>query len=155
MLSMMTPIQLEPLLARMSSIQASSIGSRIGTATMVAGTPIRLAPALLALLVLLQPCRPAGAAEDCSDLARIPDCPPPPSPCLGSPCPPQDCSTCTAAFDDDGDCALDEEILNGVDDDQDGLIDEDISCLDTCDPLNYACPVTQIAAGDLQVPAQP
>ena len=119
----------------------------------MAKTPMRRAPALLVLLVLLCRCLPAGAAEDCSDLARIPDCPPPPGPCLGSPCPPQDCSTCTAAFDDDGDCALDEEILNGVDDDQDGLVDEDISCLNTCDPMNYACPTTQVAAGDLQIPS--
>jgi hypothetical protein len=107
--------------------------------------------ALLACLALLA-LPPARAAEDCSDLARIPDCPPSRTDCGGAGCPPQDCSTCTAAYDDDGDCVLDEEILDGGDDDGDGWVDEDISCLDTCNPLGYACPETYVDATAVDLP---
>jgi len=95
----------------------------------------------------------ASAAEECFDLARIPDCPPVNSGCPPATCPPQDCSTCTPAFDDDGDCALDEELLNGRDDDNDGIVDEDISCLDGCDPLSFRCATFTIPESIIDLPS--
>jgi hypothetical protein len=111
----------------------------------------------LATLVFLAAASRAGAAEDCTDLARIPDCPPVNSGCAAWACPPQDCSTCTPGYDDDGDCAIDEELLNGIDDDNDGLADEDISCLDGCDPLSFRCPTGTIPGSliDLPSPVEP
>ncbi len=111
----------------------------------------------LATLVLFVAASRARAAEDCTDLGRIPDCPPVNSGCPAWACPPQDCSTCTPAYDDDGDCALDEELLNGVDDDNDGLADEDISCLDGCDPLSFRCATGLISGSliDLPSPVEP
>ena len=97
---------------------------------------------VIALLVLPRiPCQ----AQDCHDLSGYSDCPP--VPVLAGP---QDCASCTPLLDDDNDGAIQEEILNYADDDGDTLVDEDISCLNSCDPMAYrGCPPDRIDATEL------
>ena len=105
------------------------------------------------LLVLLAGAVRAG--EDCFEFSAYANCPPQGATCLLGPDPDscaQDCSTCTPDFDDDGDCVVDEETLNYRDDDDDGLIDEDISCLNSCGPMGYQCPTGNFDRNDLDVP---
>ena len=109
---------------------------------------------LASLVLVLFVAQSVAAVEDCSDLARIPQCPFATASCGGNPCQVQDCFSCTPGFDDDGDGAVDEELLNGSDDDGDGFADEDISCLNGCDPLNAACKQnSDFPSGELTAPA--
>ncbi|MFC2172181.1 FG-GAP-like repeat-containing protein [Acidobacteriota bacterium] len=96
--------------------------------------------------------------ENCFDFSGYDSCPPGGGICFFDPIPDdefpcaQDCYTCTANVDDDGDCSIDEEVLDGIDNDKDGLIDEDISCLNTCESLGYACPPEDVQESDLLAP---
>jgi len=104
----------------------------------------RRGPIPAVILALLVSGLPSGA-QDCHDYSGYIDCPPTPIHAG-----PQDCAGCTPLVDDDNDGALQEEILNYADDDGDTLIDEDISCLNSCDPMAYrGCPPDRIPAEDL------